>query len=277
MVITKEEKAVLVSSKPIWQSEPRSRELVPACTPRPSKKSESEQVIVAKKKQQRQKFLRKNFFRIIRTSIKLGDIDKSPILLKEFWIKASTRTSKEAEKQYQLFIDYLAFQFTHPLQVVRTKESLDFGLGIWLEYSEDPATVPEPMLPLFTLWGNNKLDRQIQVQNTLEVLDFLYQKMQRPILNQLLEHAAFNWMLHNALALQNIIDMDMYLRLAHRVFDKESGKYWMIRSAGELTDYKVQKWEDIYPYVYDDLVQSLTFVDWAREFERLERGKEQNQ
>jgi uncharacterized protein (DUF2225 family) len=69
----------------------------------------------------------------------------------------------------------------------------------------------------------------------------------------------------------------MYLRLAHRVFEKESGKYWMIRSAGELTDYKVQKWEDIYPYVYDDLVQSLTFVDWAREFERLERRKEQNQ
>jgi hypothetical protein len=236
-------------------------------TPKQLKKRESEREIVAKKQQQRQKFLHRHFFSIIRTSVKLGDIDKSPIV-KELWKQASVRNPKEAEEQYQLFIDYLVSQFTHPIQVARTKETLDYGLGVWLGYSDDPASVPAPMLPLLALW-RNKPDRQIHVLNTCEVLDFLYQKMQRPILNQLLEHAAYNWIIFNALSLQGVADMDIYLRIAHKFVNIESGKDWIIRSTRELTDFKINKWEAVYPYIYDDLVQSLSFINWAREFEKV--------
>lgn len=235
------------------------------------------QLVAAQARGQRLKVLQNHCWKILKTSIKLADIDTTPKLLYSFWEHATSyyREEKAAKRMYQLLISNLCDQFRLPAQLAHTKSTLGDGIDKWFEESQDEFLVVPTMKPLFEVW-RSQLDRKMQEAIACEVLDFVSQVRQSPILSALVENAVYNFILCSAAALKaGIEDISELTRYFNKISPEvdlcdESMIQNMIAFTTQLTRMHGGQFEACFNYVRDDVAQSIVFTDWAGEFQRLE-------
>jgi len=251
---------------------------VEACELRSSQITQAQkQLVVAQSRGQRLKILQAHCWKILKTSIKLADIDTTPKLLYSFWERATShyREPKAAKRMYQLLIDNLCDQFRLSAQLAHTKSTLGHGIDRWVKDSQDEFLVVPAMKPLFELW-RSQLDRKMQEAITCEVLDFISQVRQKPILQALVENGVYNFVLCSSAALQaRITDLSQLGRYFNKMsvdcdLADESMIENMIAFTTQLSRLNNDQFEACFNYVRDDVVQSIVFTDWAGEFQRLE-------
>lgn len=233
-------------------------------------------LIAAQARGQRQKALQAHCWKILRTSIKLVDIDTTPKLLYSFWERATEhyREKKAAKRMYQLLISNLCDQFRIPAQLAHTKSSLGDGIDRWFKESQDESLIDPSMAPLFELW-RSQLDRKMQEAIICEVLDFVCQIRQTPILQSMVENAVYNFVLSQAVGIKFKPSVEEYTRVLNRItisadLIDESVTENMLYITRVLSKMNRTQFEKCFYYVRDDVAQALVFTDWAGEFQRLE-------
>jgi len=216
--------------------------------------------------------LQAHCWKILRTSIKLVDIDTTPKLLYSFWERGHAyRDPKAAKKLYQLMTTNLCQQFRVPAQLSHTKSTLGNGIDQWIQNSQDEFLVHPTMAPMFEVW-RSQLDRKMQEAIACEVLDFVSQIRQNGILTALIENAVYNFLLVSAAALKDPNKLTRYFNKMAPNADLCDVNMVedMIAFTTVLTRMDKTQFEKMFVYIRDDVAQSIVFTDWAGEFQRLE-------
>jgi uncharacterized Zn finger protein (UPF0148 family) len=251
---------------------------VEACELRSTQITQAQKALIAAQARgQRQKALQAHCWKILKTSIKLADIDTTPKLLYSFWEQATShyKEEKAAKRMYQLLISNLCDQFRIAGQLAHTKSTLGNGIDKWFEETQDSSFVPISMIPLFEVW-RSQLDRKMQEAIACEVLDFVCQIRQNGILSALIENGIYNYILTSAAASKTGIK-DTYELTKH--FNKiapdadlcdDAMIEAMLIFVSQLSRMNRNQFESCFHYVRDDVAQSIVFTDWAGEFQRLE-------
>jgi len=250
---------------------------VDVCELRSSQITQAQKALIAAQARgQRQKALQAHCWKILKTSLKLVDIDTTPKLLYSFWGRATEhyREEKSAKRMYQLLISNLCDQFRIPAQLAHTKSTLGQGIDRWFQESQDEYLVDPKMAPLFALW-RSQLDRKMQEAIACEVLDFVSQIRQTPILQALIENAVYNFVLLNAVAIRLNTSLEDQTRLMNKIttssdlLDEQMVEN-MIQITQMLSKMSKHYFERCFYYIRDDVAQAIVFTDWAGEFQRLE-------
>ena len=252
---------------------------VEACELRSTQITQSQKMLVATQARgQRLKVLQAHCWKILKTSIKLVDIAETPSLLYHFWELATEhyREPKAAKRMYQLLIDNLCSQFRQPAQIAHTKSTTGEGIDRWTKESQDEFLIHPSMKGLFELW-RSQLDRKMQEAITCEVLDFICQVRQQPILQALIENGIYNYILSGAVSAKNAKDFDERIRYYNQITPNTNGSdlydvllEGMILHTKMIVNANKASFESLFYYVRDDVVKSIVFTDWAGEFQRLE-------
>jgi hypothetical protein len=232
------------------------------------------------------RIFRQKFFAMLKTSIKLHDFESANTVLLDLWQQASLKQPIAAKAQLATLIDMLCHQFTIPGQVKNSKEGLDYAIQKWgNQVAESPDSIPEMYREQFKSWSN-VLDRQMQTLIVCEALDYLCHKSQRLVLQELMKCALYSWVLGQSscdilsqrglVSNQEKADILNTLMFDSIVYDKRfinenEMLQAMIRATRQLIGLNRDEFEIIFMFVRDDVVQILTFVDWANEFEKREK------
>jgi hypothetical protein len=220
--------------------------------------------------------MQKHFWKICKTSCRLTEIDSVPEAMDMIWQKASIRSQMESKRLYQLLIESLVGQFRQPSQLEHTKSTLGYALEKWTENEnliENDA--PEGIKLLIKIW-RQKLDLRMQEMIVAEALDYVSQKMQQPILAKIVENALYCFCLAQASSVGK--NKEEVLRIFNSYasnFDsstiQEQLMVLTVDSARRLIGMDNKEFESVFLFVRDDVVQSLTMIDWAGQFEKLEK------
>ena len=255
---------------------------VEACELRSTQITQAQKALIAAQARgQRQKALQAHCWKILKTSIKLADIDTTPKLLYAFWERATShyREEKAAKRMYQLLISNLCDQFRIPAQLAHTKSTLGDGIERWANESQQEMTIDPSMIPLFEVW-RSQLDQKMQEAIACEVLDFVSQIRQTPILTALIENAVYNYILSGAVAAKYSKSVEDVTRFFNKIIPDQSSAvdeqligYMLDIIQHALLRMNKKQFEACFNYVRDDVAQSIVFTDWAGEFQRLENLK----
>jgi hypothetical protein len=231
--------------------------------------------IAAKARNQRQKIMQRHFWKICKTSIKLQDSDDVSATLKMLWSLASMRSPEATKRLYQLLLESLRDQFVKPGQLDHTKNTLEQGLNKWVSDMEDDELTPSKYLPLIKIW-KQKLDLKMQEMIVKEALDFVCQKMQKPIFLKILENSLYEWIIADSLSMQHEDNVDKRVKEFNKIKHDISVKTLdniaesMVKSARRLIGLDKQEFEIVFCFIRDDVTQTLSLIDWAGQFEKLE-------
>lgn len=250
------------------------------------------QVFEAKARGQIARLFQQKFWRMLQTSIKLTAINEAPVLLLDLWQQASLRQPIAAKAQLAVLIDMLARQFSKAGQVAHSKEGLEGSIDDWAtKICGHPEGIPQRYRAQFKAWLN-VLDRQMQVLIVSQAMDFVCHKKQEKILLRLVELGVYNWVLaesscsilKSAGAVSSSLRGYVYNRLmqeesvacvAHQPSHaSDSMRPAMVRTIRLLIGLDREAFEALFMFVRDDIVQSLTFVDWATQFEEAQTKQE---
>lgn len=263
------------------------------CELRSTKMTDAQrQVFQAKARGQVARLFQQKFWRMLQTSIKLTAIDEAPVLLLDLWQQASLRQPIAAKAQLAVLVDMLARQFSKAGQVAHSKEGLEGAIGDWaVKVSGDPKSIPQRYKAQFKAWLN-VLDRQMQTLIVSQAMDFVCHKKQEKILLKLVELGVYNWVLaesscsilESAGAVSGSLRGQVYNRLmqeesvaciTHQLSQAtDSMRPAMVRTTRLLIGLDREVFEALFIFVRDDIVQSLTFVDWATQFEEAQTKQE---
>jgi hypothetical protein len=229
--------------------------------------------IAAKARNQRQKTMQRHFWAIVKTSIKLQEIDEVPATIEMLWQRASVRSLEATKRLYQLLLESLRDQFVQPAQLDHTKATLNDGIGKWIADTENDERTPIIYQPLLKIW-RQKLDLKMQEMIVKEALDFVCQKMQSPILLKLIENAIYSWLIADSMSMIHGDNIDKrveeFNKIAHNLGDLGSLSDAMVISARRLIGMDKKEFEYIFYFIRDDVALTLTLIDWAGQFEKLE-------
>lgn len=231
--------------------------------------------IAAKARGQRQKTMQRHFWKIVKTSIKLQEIDDIPPTMEMLWGKASIRSPEATKRLYALLLESLREQFARPAQLEHTKATLLQGIEKWVQEMDDEELTPPNYRPLLKIW-KQKLDLKMQEMIVCEALDFVCQKMQSPILLKLIESSLYCWILADSTSLINggslAKRVKEFQKIGYNSINTVDGfAEAMIVSARRLIGMDKEAFEFIFYFVRDDVTQALALIDWPRQFERLEK------
>lgn len=247
------------------------RSIVDDCELRVSSLSDTQKAAIqAKSRQQLLKRLHAHFWRILKTNFKMFDHDSKLTLIRDLWIRASIREENFSKRLYEVLIGSLAKTFRAKLE--QTKLEIDHAIDVWFEQSQEQDLVPEPFRPLLTIW-RQKLDRQMQKLIVAEMLDFLCQPRQTPILEELIEAGVYMLVLSRAVSLERAKSVDEVARIAnlfHFGADEALERHLLLATRS-LIGINEAEYAAAFIFIRDDVVQNLAFTDWAGEFDRLER------
>lgn len=251
------------------------------------------QVFQAKARGQVARLFQQKFWRMLQTSIKLTAIDEAPVLLLDLWQQASLRQPIAAKAQLAVLIDMLARQFSKAGQVSHSKEGLEGAIEEWgIKISRNPKEIPQRYKSQFKAWLN-VLDRQMQTLIVSQALDFICHKKQEKILFKLIELGVYNWILAESscaiLESQGAVSGSLRGQVYNRLMQEESVacvahqlsqatdsmRPAMVRTTRMLIGLDREAFEALFMFVRDDVVQSLTFVDWATQFEEAQTKQEE--
>lgn len=251
---------------------------VQACELRSSQITQvQKELIAAKARGQRQKALQAHCWKILKTSLKLVDIDTTPKFLYALWKESSPwLEEKDAKQFYSTMISAMCNQFRKSAQLAHTKSTLGDAINIWFHQSQDEFLTVQTMKPLFGLW-RSKLDRKMQEAITCEVLDFISQKRQTPILGALVEHSVYNFVASQAhlfMGFESDITDDERIKYLNKLNPSLELSNEMVEGMVQATQSLALPTEEVaealFYFIRDDVVQSIVFTDWAGEFQRLE-------
>lgn len=255
------------------------KSLVEACELRSTQITQAQKALVAAQSRgQRQKALQAHCWKILKTSIKLEDIDTTPKLLYSYWERATEdwQDKQVSRRMYQLYISNLCDQFRLPSQITLTKEDVGMLINHWFINSQDSSLLPSDMHPFFVKW-RSQLDHKMQEAITCEVIDFISQIRQTPILSTLIENAVYNLALVAAgYAKLKMSDASVDKLINHvrtitpaKLCDKNMEKSMSV-FLSELIRFDAEQFKLCFQFVCKDVIQSIVFTDWAGEFQRLE-------
>jgi hypothetical protein len=231
--------------------------------------------IAAKARGQRIKTMQRHFWKICKTSVKLQDIDGVPSCLELMWDKASVRAPEAKKRLYQILVQELVDQFRSQGQLEHTKATITEGIERWIKESHDETLTPLNMRPLLNLW-RQKIDQRMQVLIVSEALDYVCQKMQQPILAKLVESGLYAWISAQALSIgkdkqDRIKIFNSWANQVDITNEEEEFMICMIEVTRKLIGMDKTEFEYLFYFIRDDIAQSLTFIDWAGQFEKLEK------
>jgi hypothetical protein len=233
---------------------------------------------------QRAKILRTHFWKILLSNPKLDGIDEAKPLIETLLFRSSVYNELHTKRIYQLLIDELCGRFTHPQNIEFTKKTITNGL---LKWREDIVTgkvfVPIRLQNYLNIWSNT-LDLKMQSAIVCEALDYICSKKQRAILEKLVSLAIYNWLLAVAIASTNSnLDPTQLDKIFNSYSNLKPVALEQINTMGsKMTPYLIsasqrligidnEQLSGLYYFVRDDVANSLGMVDWAGEFERLEK------
>jgi hypothetical protein len=231
------------------------------------------------------RIFRQKFFAMVKTSIKLHDFDSTDKVLLDLWQRASLKQPIAAKAQLTTFIDMLCRQFVIPGQIKHSKEGLSNAIERWGEQVVDPKQIPARYQERFKSWAN-ALDRQMQCLIVAEAIDYVCHKSQKALLQELMKCALYSWILAHSYAslisaqgltsrarteeIYNTLMVEAVVFNQQLISDEEMAQA-MVRTTRQLIGLDREEFELIFLFVRDDIVQILTFVDWADEFEKREK------
>lgn len=227
---------------------------------------------------QRRKILQNHFWKICKTSLNLLDPERIPVILEQAFVAASARHPLASKKMFDLLIGHLCDRLACTEQLTETKQTLEQGMRLWrLDILSNPHRCGDAMREALTLWGQT-LDLKMQVAIVSEAFDFVSQKMQRPILGLLVCTALYKWLVARALcddAMTLAKRLDVFNAYSMPVtapdpdLDEAFGAN-MLSATRELIGMDTANFVALLGFVRDDVAQSLSTIDWAGEFERLD-------
>lgn len=229
------------------------------------------------------RIFRQKFFAMLKTSIKLQDCDSINTILLDYWQRASLRQPIAAKAQLFTLVDMLCRQFKSSGQLKHSKEGLERAIERWgNQIIEKPGSIPFPYREQFKSWSN-VLDRQMQTLIVSEALDYLCHKAQSDVLRHMVECAVYNWIMArstmSALVLKKghiskdelaVIYDALMPHSQHPNLSASELSNAMVNSTRSLIGLDCEEFEALFAFVRDDVVQMLTFVSWADEFEKRE-------
>lgn len=229
------------------------------------------------------RIFRQKFFAMVKTSIKLQDVDQVGAVLTTLWQKASLKQPIAAKAQLMTLVDMIANQFAKPGQMSHSKEGLNYALEKWSnQIASDPKSVPIVFQDQFKAWSN-VLDRQMQVLIVGEAIDYVCHKSQRKLLCIFVECGIYAWVLAQASC--DAMSQSGYVSQKQRtqIYNNLANDFVsnsilrdnemipaMIRTTRMLIGLNKEAFDVLFSFVRDDIVQVLTFVNWADEFEKRE-------
>ena len=247
---------------------------VEACELRSTQITQAQKALVAAQSRgQRQKALQAHCWKILKTSIALVDIDNTPTLLYSLWEVATKhyREEKAAKRMYQLLIKNLCDQFRIPANISYIKSISGARIEQWVAIQQEFFVHPT-LHPMFETWQSH-LDLKMQEAITCEVLDFVSQIRQNPILSTLIEQAVYNFILTDAINLrtkQHGIEQTIRHFNNIDLINDHSVLKNMLSITQDLTRMNQERFGDLFMYVCEDVSQSIFLTNWASEFQRLE-------
>jgi hypothetical protein len=225
------------------------------------------------------KIFRQKFFRMLKTSIKLPDVEAVNPVLVGLWQIASVKQNRAAESQLNTLIQLLAERFAQTRQIEKTKDSLQPSIEKWIKLlKDDPQSIPASYREQFEQWSN-VLDQRMQVLIVGQAIEYLVQKAQIPVLDQLVRCALYSWILAQASheyyrldRLQSSERSALFDRLSARAeeTDEEGFNRAMVLVCRSLIGMNENAFDVIFSFVREDILQMLVFVDWADQFEKSE-------
>jgi hypothetical protein len=239
------------------------------------------QSIETKSRNQRRKILQNHCWKIIKTSLNLSDPERIPEILESEFIITSRRHSLDPKKMLNSLIEDLCNGLVEPTYLKANKKSLEYGMTTWRnDILTNPHRCPDRMRSALTLWSQS-LEIKMQVAIVGEAMDFLSQKMQRPILNLLVYSGLYKWLMTKTMCTDKMSlsdRLDIANTYAMPVFHQDSPlnskfKISMVNALESLIDMNINNFMDLLGFVSDDVAQSLSMIDWGGEFERLEQKK----
>jgi hypothetical protein len=226
------------------------------------------------------RIFRQKFFGMVMTSAKLdpyaADVGE---ILDDLWQQASIKQPLATRAMLELLVDMLAKDFATQADCAR--DGMNLAIDKLLGWIEDP-TVPVMYRERFAQWAN-VLDKRMQALVVREALDFTVQRAQKPILALLVKQGIYNWILACASTrYYNVGQMDDFQRKALftnmtaeiqlDVFARDDYHRVMVEEARKLIGLGSKEYQGLLRFVCEDIVQILTFVDWADQFDRRDKG-----
>lgn len=252
---------------------------VEACELRSTQITQAQKALVAAQSRgQRQKALQAHCWKILKTSIRLTDIDATPKLLYFYWLEATMhyREEKASKRMYQLLIDNLCEHFRSPSLLAETKKNVFREIDNFVNGFTDSSLISPRFKTLIESW-KSKVDYKMQEAITCEVLDFISQIRQKPILQTLVENALYNFIVVVGAASEvERKDFRRFVWHFNRItYDDSDGFFQknhenIVAFTSHLSRMDNKTFESVFNGVRSDIVAAIVFTDWAGEFQRLE-------
>jgi hypothetical protein len=239
------------------------------------------QSIETKSRNQRRKILQNHCWKIIKTSLNLSDVERIPEILESKFTIISHRSQLDSKKVFDSLVERLCDSFSHPTFLKIIKENLKNCMMIWRDdILTKPHRCPDYMRSALLLWSQT-LEMKIQVAIVCEAIDFVSQKMQRPILSRLVYSGLYKSCMRQAMFTNEMSrsdKVDIASTYAMSAFEQypslnSAFKAKMLEVLEFLMNIKYDNFINLFGSVSDDVAQSLSMIDWAGEFERLEQKK----
>jgi hypothetical protein len=256
-----------------------SASAVEACELRVRSMSEIEKVrIKTESKRQLVKTLQAHFWKILKSNPYIDNLDHASGLMRNLWIECCFKRDRNAScRMYRLLLDRIAQQFKH------SSGQWDAAIEQFLFESLETDNFYEQSYEEewdYLAKTSSVIDRIMHKAIMLEILAFLSQPRQMPILQSLIEMFLFFCVEEGALRLAGIPGAQNGDAVAYDVLRSRKDSYtaYLLKSTTYLLRMDGKEFEILFKRFLYKMVAFLGFIDWAGQYEKyhnedLAKGK----
>lgn len=271
-----------------------SASAVEACELRVRSMSEGEKLAIkAQSRRQLVKVLHSHFWKILNspTADDVVEHERNIKLIRSYWVKASVKNKYAAERLYELLIDNLE-RYLKQLRLSLTNENLNLWIDSHLDAiiesaaeNISPGSHPKELMFAEFISGLTKhLDSSMHKAIVSEMLDFIFQPRQKPILRELIESNLWWWVTDQILEPMKLKSGDLYYRsrnaLDGRIQCPAFGdvESLIIPKVRLLIGMDKEFFKELSMGISEEIYSRFCLVDWAGQYEKyhnedLAKGK----
>jgi len=260
-----------------------SQSAVEACELRVRSMSESEKhLIKAQSRKQLLKVLHSHFWKILHSPCpgEIEEHNRNVQLIRLYWFESSVMNKYRTQKLYEILIDIIIDNIKK--NVSTFKKQIPTIINTLVPQIKDvdieninSASTKKKDFWVFAKTLGNSLDASIHSLIISEMLDFLCQPRQKPILSELIESSL--WWITIDRMLRGL-DKDEYS--SDRAFlyrniclNHASSRDAIISHVRQMFDMDKKELQKLFESVAKEILDKLIYVDWAGEYERMHNAE----